>query len=44
LGFKNAEGYSTNLIEGLWSQIKNDITMRKGIKQENIPDYLKEFK
>ncbi|KAG0421139.1 hypothetical protein DMUE_6309, partial [Dictyocoela muelleri] len=31
LGFKNSEGYHTNLIECEWSQIKADIKTRRGV-------------
>lgn len=42
-GFKNENGTTTNLIEGLWSILKAEITTRRGIKASAIPDYLEEF-
>jgi hypothetical protein len=42
-GFRNSDGYSTNLIENLWSLLKTDITARKGIKKSNMKDYIEEF-
>lgn len=43
-GFRNSEGYSTNMIENLWSKFKYDIALRKGIKQSALGDYIEEFR
>lgn len=43
-GFKNNAGETTNMIEGVWSQLKSEISYRKGIKASAIPDFLEEFK
>lgn len=43
LGFKNSNGYTTNLIENVWSNLKSDIKMRKGIQKKTIPFYVEEF-
>ncbi len=42
-GFKNKDGFTTNMIEGLWSILKADITTRRGILQAQIPFYIAEF-
>lgn len=42
-GFKSKEGFHTNEIESLWSQLKYPIKKRKGVLKSNIQVYLNEF-
>ncbi|KAG0424488.1 hypothetical protein DMUE_6087, partial [Dictyocoela muelleri] len=42
-GFKNSEGYHTNLIECEWSLFKTDIKTRKGIPGFAIGGYVEEY-
>lgn len=42
-GFKNKDGFHTNDIENVWSQLKYLIKKRKGVLKSNIPIFLKEF-
>ncbi|KAG0419702.1 hypothetical protein EQH57_0429 [Dictyocoela roeselum] len=42
-GFTNADGYHTNLIENLWSHLKVEYKIRRGVKKENMEDFIYEF-
>ncbi|KAG0430844.1 hypothetical protein DMUE_5618 [Dictyocoela muelleri] len=42
-GFKNNEGYHTNNIENLWSQLRYEEKKRLGIKKSYIYSFLNEF-
>lgn len=43
-GFKNSQGYTTNNIENLWSQIKYQEKKKLGIKRCFINKFLQEFR
>ncbi|KAG0420676.1 hypothetical protein EQH57_0055 [Dictyocoela roeselum] len=43
IGFVNLEGYNTNLIENLWSHLKVEYKIRRGIQKENLVDFIFEF-
>lgn len=40
LGFISAEGVHTQLIEGLWSQVKSILKIRRGTQASYLPGYL----
>jgi hypothetical protein len=42
-GFKNEEGFHTNLIENFWSKLKYEIGKRKGVKRSYLGFFLAEF-
>ena len=41
--FKSNDGYTTNLIESLWSQFKNWINNMHGLRRDAYDAYLDEF-
>lgn len=43
VGFKNADGFTTNYIENLWSLIKYELKKRRGVKFCNVDVFLNEF-
>ncbi|KAG0437938.1 hypothetical protein DMUE_3404, partial [Dictyocoela muelleri] len=43
IGFVNSEGYNTNLIENMWSHLKVEYKIRRGIQKENLVDFIYEF-
>lgn len=42
-GFKNKDGYHTNLIECKWSLFKSDIKTRKGVPGFAMQQYVEEY-
>lgn len=42
-GFKNQEGFHTNLIKNFWSRLKFEIGKHKGVKRSHLKVFLAEF-
>lgn len=43
LGFRNADGFSSNSIENFWSLLKYEIKKRKGVLKRNLKKFLDEY-
>jgi hypothetical protein len=43
LGFRNANGFTSNCIENFWSLLKYEIKKRKGVLKCNLNEFLNEF-